>query len=187
MPLRLLGIVPDLESLEEIGGRAFRGYADRGVQVTVASASGADPGGIASRAALLGVQSLILLDYRPAEMDSQSLAALLEDLLRGLRPHVVVVGGDPALIRAGQDAFEAARRKSSKPGTLPAKLYLPAAPESPGTSTRISIADGPGVSRASFRRVFPSPWITGVVEGDLFAGLKADPEELTGSLDRLAG
>lgn len=184
MPLRLLGIVPDLESLEEIGGRALRRYAASGVEVTVACASGTDPGGIGSRAALLGVGALILLDYRPAERDSQSLPALLEDVMRALRPHVVVLGGDPMLLRAGRAAFDAARAVSSKPGVLPAKLYVPAAHKSPQTSTRIPIADGPGRLRASFRRVFPSPWITGVVEGDLFAGLRADPDELAGRLDR---
>ena len=188
MPLRLLGIVPDLESLKEIGGRAFRGYAADGVQVTVALASGADPGGIGSRAALLGVHALILLDYRPAERDSQSLASLLEDVMRALRPHVVVLGGDAAIIRAGRSAFEAARMVSSKPGALPAKLYLPADPDSPETSTRISIADSPGRTQASFRRVFPSPWITGVVERDLFAGLMADPDGLAVGLEkRIAG
>jgi hypothetical protein len=188
VPLRLLGIVPDLESLEEIGGRAFGRYAARGVAVTLACASGADPGGLASRAALLGIQALILLDYRPAERDSLSLASLLEDVMRALRPHVVVLGGDPALIRAGRNAFEAARSTSSKPGTLPAKLYLPAAGDSAATSTRISISDNPGERQASFQRVFPSPWITGVVERDLFAGLGADPDQLASSLERrLAG
>jgi len=188
VPLRLLGIVPDLDSLEEIGGRAFRRYAANGVAVTVACASGADPGGIASRAALLGIQALILLDYRPAERDSPSLTGLLLDILRAVRPHVVVLGGEPGMIRAGRSAFEAARAASGKAGTLPAKLYVPATADSAERSTLIRLEAARGETQASFRRLFPSPWVTGVVERDLFAGLATDPDELSASLDqRLAG
>lgn len=188
MPFRLLGIVPDLENLEEIGGRTFRGYAANGVAVTVACASGADPGAIRSRAALLGIQTLILLDYRPAERDSPSLTGLLEDILRAVRPHVVVIGGDPGMIRTGRSAFEAARAGSASAGTLPAKLYLPAAPDSAEISTVVRAGAGSGEKRASFRRLFPSPWVTGVVERDLFAGLVPDADELSTSPgQRLAG
>jgi hypothetical protein len=188
VPLRLLGIVPDLESLEEMGGRAFRRYAANGVAVTVACASGADPGGIASRAALLGIQALILLDYRPAERDSPSLTGLLLDILRAVRPHVVVLGGEPAMIGAGRSAFEAARAASGKAANLPAKLYVPASPDSAEISTLIRIESLRGERHAAFRRLFPSPWVTGVVERDFFAGLGVDHGELTASLDqRLAG
>jgi hypothetical protein len=188
VPFRLLGVVPDLENLEEIGGRTFRGYAANGVAVTVACASGADPDAIRSRAALLGIEALILLDYRPAERDSPSLTALLEDILRAVRPHVVVLGGDPIMIKTGRSAFEAVRAGAASAGNLPAKLYLPAAPDSAQTSTVIRAGAGSGEKRASFRRLFPSPWVTGVVERDLFAGLSPDPDELSPSAGlRLAG
>jgi hypothetical protein len=189
VPFRLLGVVPDLENLEEIGGRTFRGYAADGVAVTIACASGADPGAIRSHAALLGIQALILLDYRPAERDSPSLTALLEDILRAVRPHVVVLGGDPVMIKTGRSAFEAVRAGAvSAAGNLPAKLYLPAAPDSAETSTVIRAGAGSSETRASFRRLFPSPWVTGVVERDLFAGLTPDPDELSTSAGlRLAG
>jgi len=188
VPFRLLGIVPDLETMEEIGGRAFRRYAANGVAITVACASGADPGGIASRAALLGIQALILLDYRPAERDSPSLTGLLLDLLRAVRPHVVLVGGEPGMIRAGRSAFEAARAASPKLDTLPAKLYVPAPPDSAERSTLIRFDAGTAKRQASFRRLFPSPWVTGVVERDFFAGLAADSGQPPASLDqRLVG
>ncbi len=188
MPFRLLGIVPDLESLEEIGGRTFRGYAANGVAVTIACASGADPGAIRSRAALLGVQALILLDYRPAERDSPALTSLLTDILRALRPHVVVLGADPVMIKIGQSAFQAARAGSASAGTLPAKLYLSAAPDSAEISTVIGAGARSGEKRASFRRLFPSPWVTGVVERDLFAGLAPEPDARSISPgQRLAG
>jgi hypothetical protein len=188
VPFRLLGVVPDLENLEEIGGRTFRGYAANGVAVTVACASGADPGAIRSRAELLGIQALILLDYRPAERDSPSLTALLEDILRAVRPHVVVLGGDPVMIKTGRSAFETVRARAASAGALPAKLYLAAAPDSAEISTVIRAGAGSGEKRASFRRLFPSPWVTGVVERDLFAGLTPDPDELSTSAGlRLAG
>ena len=186
MPFRLLGIVPDLESLEEIGGPTLRRYARTGVAVSVACASGADPGRLSARADLLGIQNLILLDYRPAERDSASLADLLTDIQRALRPHVVVVAGDQAMVSAGKAAFMAARAVSGKGGSLPAKLYVPVGSPSAEISTLLRAGAGPDGSQVAFRRLFPSPWVTGVVERDLFAGT-ADEGEPPAPLERLAG
>lgn len=166
----MLGIVADLGSLDEIGGRAFPGYTARGISVTVASASGADPAGVCSRARLLGIQALVLLDYRPAERESAELAAVLTDVMRAIRPHVVVVGRDGQLVQAAQRAFKAARAAAGRTATLPAKLYIPASRGSAELSTLVPAATG-STPPSGFRRLFPDPWVTGVVEGDLFAGL----------------
>jgi len=173
VPLRLLGFAADLENLTEIAGRAFPWYAGRGVAVTVACAGGAESGAVTRRAQLLGIQALMLLDYRPVERSSASLTELFTDIIRATQPHVVVLpAGDAAIAAAGTRAFDAARGRARGSGALPAKLYLRLAPGSRqgGVSTAIAVGTGPTASTEPFQRLFPSPWVTGVVERDLFAG-----------------
>jgi hypothetical protein len=49
-----------------------------------------------------------------------------------------------------------------------------------------AIAVGTAAAPELFVRVFPNPWVTGVLERDLFAGLSADPGTGTTLADRLA-
>lgn len=189
MPLRLLGLVPDLESLPELGGLAFAGYAARGVGVTIACAGGPETAALRSRARLLGIQALVLLDYRPAERESPALAGLFTDLIRAVRPHVVVVCADDEAIRtAGTRAFDHARRATSGSGALPAKLYhrFRAGGPPATVSTAVRIGTGPSAAAEGFQRIFPSPWVTGVLERDLFAGLTVLDEPRAGLDGRLA-
>ncbi|MDQ6882830.1 MAG: hypothetical protein M3077_01140 [Candidatus Dormibacteraeota bacterium] len=188
MPLRLLGLVPDLESLPELGGLALAGYAARGVAVTIACAGGPETATLRSRARLLGIQALVLLDYRPAERESPALTELFTDLIRAIRPHVVVVCADDEAIRtAGTRAFDQARRATSGSGSLPAKLYHRfRAGGSPATvSTALRIGSGTAAVEG-FQRIFPSPWVTGVLERDLFAGLTVPDEAPAGVDEQLA-
>ncbi len=189
MPHRLLGLVPDLESLPGLGGPALAAYAARGVTVTIACVGGPETAALRSRALRLGIQALVLLDYRPVERESPDLAGLFSDLIRAVQPHVVVVCADDDAIRtAGTRGFDSARRAGHGSGALPAKLYHRfRAGGSPATiSTAIQVGRGPSAAAEGFQRVFPSPWVTGVLERDLFAGLTL-PDTLPAGLDeRLA-
>jgi hypothetical protein len=49
-----------------------------------------------------------------------------------------------------------------------------------------AIAVGRAAAPELFVRVFPNPWVTGVLERDLFAGLSADPGTAATLSDRLA-
>ena len=191
MPLRLLGLAPDLESLEELGGRAFSRYADSGVGVTVACAGGGDNEALTRRARLLGIHALFLLDYRPAERDSSSLIDLVTDIMLAVQPHVVVLSADEEAVRqAGTLAFGRARQAACGTGALPAKLYyrFPAGADRTCTSTAVPVGSGDLATFERFQRVFPSPWVTGVLERDLFAGLGMAAGRLPARFDeRLAG
>lgn len=171
MPFRLLAFVPDLESLPEIGGAAFSGYADRGVAVTVVCAGGVETVALTQRARHLGIQALLLLDYPPAERESPSLATLFADIIRAIEPHVVVVfGADEAIRTAGTRGFLSARDVAPGSGALPAKLYHRYPAGSAASTVTTAVPVGTGRSEP-FRRIFPHPWVTGVLERDLFAGL----------------
>ena len=191
MPLRLLGFAPDLESLSELGGRAFRHYADIGVSVTVACAGGGQNEALTRRARRLGIQALFLLDYRPAERDSPSLSDLVTDIILATQPHVVVLSADDEAVRAaGTLAFNRARQATGGTGALPAKLYFRFAAGAGRTSvsTAVPVGSGDLATLEPFQRVIPSPWVTGVLERDLFAGLPLSAGRLPARLDeRLAG
>ncbi len=189
MPLRLLGLVPDLESLPELGGFALAASAARGVTVTIACVGGPETAALRSRARLLGIQALVLLDYRPVERDSPDLVELFSDLMRAIQPHVVVICADDEAIRtAGTRAFDSARRAAHGSGALPAKLYHRfRAGGSPATiSTAIQVGRGPSAAAEGFQRIFPRPWVTGVLERDLFAGLTLPDTPPAGLDERLA-
>lgn len=185
MPFRLLALVPDLENLPEIGGRAFTRYAERGVAVTVACASGVETVAQTRRARRLGIHALLLLDYRTVEQESPSLAALFTDIIRAIQPHVVVVfGSDEAIRTAGTLGFASARQAARGSGALPAKLYhrYPPGAAARTVTTAVPVGTGASASWEPFLRIFPRPWVTGVLERDLFAGLTdatpASPERL---------
>ncbi|GAC1481624.1 MAG: hypothetical protein PVSMB9_06980 [Candidatus Dormibacteria bacterium] len=188
MPLRLLGLVADLDSLEGLGGGAFIRYAQVGVSVTVACAGGGEKEALTSRARQLGIEALFLLDYRPAERGSTSLTDLLTDIIRAVQPHVVVLGADEAaVLEAGTRAFARARQEARGTAALPAKLYYRVRPGADRTSisTAVPVGSGGRASLEPFQRVYPSPWVTGVLEQDLFAGLRAGAEAAGRPIDEL--
>src|ERR1700737_4327648 len=105
---------------------------------------------------------------------------LLADVMAGGRPHVVVADAtQPAIRDAVAWAFSRVRRTAGGSSALPAKLYYRTSSISPLVSVTTSIAARVGASPDLFVRAFPDPWVTGVLERDLFAGVPADSRALS--------
>lgn len=176
-------MVVDPDQAGTLCGHTFAHYAASGVEVALVCASGL---GWDSRRVEdlrhLGVRDVVLLDYPKHDLSSDDLESALADVMTGMRPHVVVVDRHEALDGVATAAFRRARRGGGS-SILPAKLYVQASSDSPvPVTTRVGIADHPA---EHFVRVHPSPWVTGVLETDLFAGIRdvADeiPEQLLAS------
>ena len=158
MPLRVLGLVVDPSQAGDFCGHAFKAYRSSGVEVTVASA-----------AELVGETGA---DGISLEAGAQAIAALIERQL----PHIVVVDGrDAGLKRAAVSGFTRACRRLRGRSPLPAKLYSRAYPPLTPAVTTVLVAPGSGEPEL-FIRERPAPWVTGVLEHDLFAGLNLEPE-----------
>lgn len=183
MPFRLLGLAVDPSRAGELCGHSFSHYAASGVDVTLGCLLGADRPPALRDLDGLGIRNLALLGFQRDELAPAELEPVLTDLIAGLRPHVVVADGShQGLAQAAQAAFAAARQRSGGTGALPAKLYLRSfGPDRPYEITSAVVAPGlPGPEL--FARIYPRPWVTGVVERDLFAGITPDPRML---LDQL--
>jgi hypothetical protein len=188
VPFRLLGVVADPNQASDLCGHAFAQYAALGTDVTLVCAAASD-WNETDRPALrrLGVRELVLLDYQVSELTAAVLGDILADVMASVRPHVVVADGtEPSIRDAAASAFSRARRAAGGSSALPAKLYY----RSPGASPLVSVTTSiavPGGRAEHFVRAFPDPWITGVLERDLFAGV---PEDNSAGLSldrRLAG
>ncbi|TMF11828.1 MAG: hypothetical protein E6I37_08455 [Chloroflexi bacterium] len=183
MPFRLLGVVADPNQAADLTGHTFARYAASGTDVTLVGAGGRDWRGAQHLPAVrrLGVRDLVLLDYNLHELTAVVLEDLLADVMTGVRPHVVVADGtQPAIRDAVASAFSRVRRAAGGSSALPAKLYYRMDDSGPLVSVTTSIAV-PGGSPEMFVRAFPDPWVTGVLERDLFAGVPAvtgDPSSL---------
>ena len=190
MPFRLLGVVADPNQAADLCGNAFAHYAASGTDVTLVCAGAADWSGADHLPAVrrLGVRDLVLLDYKPSELTAAVLEDLLADVMACVRPHVVVADGTQPVVRdAAASAFSRVRRAAGGSSALPAKLYYRPLSTSPLVSATTSIAVGAGVSPELFVRVFPDPWITGVLERDLFAGVRDENRALSSLDQQLAG
>jgi LmbE family N-acetylglucosaminyl deacetylase len=177
VPFRLLGVVADPSQAAGLCGTAFAHYAASGSDVTLVCAGARDWKGADHLPAVrrLGVRDLVLLDYNPSELTAAVLADLLADIMARLRPHVVVADGTQAAIKdATASAFARVRRAAGGSSALPAKLYYRPSTTSPVVSVTTSIAVRAGASPELFVRAFPDPWVTGVLERDLFAGVPAE-------------
>jgi hypothetical protein len=188
VPFRLLGFAPDPDKASTLCGRTFASYAAAGTEVTLvcADALGFEGADQAALARQLGAANLVLLDYRSGELTAAGLEAVFADLMQSVRPHVVVAEGSTTGVReATASAFSTVRRRTGGSAALPAKLYIrpSGAPGSVAVTTAIAVA---ATSPELFVRVFPDPWVTGVLERDLFAGLSADPGTSATLADRLA-
>lgn len=175
MPFRLLGVVAHPEDTAALGGQTFARYAASGTEITVVCAV-PPPGRAEFRQAArgLGVTDLVLLDYGRDELGSAALEDVVADLMASLRPHVVVADGRQSSVReATAGAFARARRTAGGSSALPAKLYYRAQTGDPVIAITTSIAATPLGPPEHFVRAFPNPWVTGVLEKDLFAGLSA--------------
>jgi LmbE family N-acetylglucosaminyl deacetylase len=188
VPFRLLGFAADPDKATTLCGGTFARYAAAGTEVTLVCADalgwkGADQAALARQ---LGAANLVLLDYRSSELTAAGLEAVFADVMQSVRPHVVVAEGSSSGVReATTSAFSAVRRRAGGSAALPAKLYLrpSGAPGSVVVTTAIAVA---ATSPELFVRVFPDPWVTGVLERDLFAGLSADPGTAATLADQLA-
>ena len=149
--------------------------------------AGADGWAVAAgKAAIhrLGVSDLVLLDYGGDASAASDLEAAIRDVMAGIAPHVVVADQQSAtLARAALDAFFRVRHGIGGSAALPAKFYYRAAPGSPAVQVTTAISIGPPQPPELFIRAYPTPWVTGVLERDLFAGIA---EGLSGQDERLA-
>jgi hypothetical protein len=177
VPFRLLGVVADPEQASNLCGAAFASYATSGTDVTLVCAAARGWSGTNHKPAVrrLGVRDLVLLDYRAGELTAATLEDLLADVIASVRPHVVVADGAQPVIRdAVGSAFSRVRRTAGGSSALPAKLYYRWWSTSQPVSVTTSIAVPGGGAPELFVRAFPDPWVTGVLERDLFAGVPAD-------------
>ncbi len=189
MPFRLLGFTADPDKASELCGYTFARYAAAGTEVTLVCAAAREWSGIdhAAAARQLGAGNLVLLDYRLSELTVSGLQDVFADVMRSARPHVVVAEGVHSAVRdAATAAFSTVRRVAGGSAGLPAKLYyrLSAGPGSVAVTTAIAIPTK--AVPELFVRVFPDPWVTGLLERDLFAGLSADPGTAATLAERLA-
>jgi hypothetical protein len=176
VPFRLLGLAVDPSRAGELCGHSFAYYAASGVDVTLACLLGADEQPALRDLGRLGVRNLALLGFQPGELSATELEPVLTDLIAGLHPHVVVADGShEGLAQAVPAAFSAARHRVRGTGALPAKLYVRSfGSDRPYEITSAVVAPSlPGPEL--FARIYPKPWVTGVVERDLFAGITPDP------------
>ena len=188
VPFRLLGVVADPNQAADLTGHAFAHYAASGTDVTLVCAGGRDWRGTERLPAMrrLGVHDLVLLDYDLREQKADGLADVFADVMAGFRPHVVVADSQPAIREAVASAFSRVRRGTGGSSALPAKLYFRLSGSSPLVSVTTAIAI-PGELPEMFVRAFPDPWVTGVLERDLFAGVPADIQAPTSLEQELAG
>jgi hypothetical protein len=189
VPFRLLGVVADPNQAADLTGHTFARYAALGTDITLVCAGGRDWRGTDQLPAVrrLGVRDLVLLDYDIRELTAIALEELFADLMAGARPHVVVADGtQPTIREAVGSAFSRVRRAAGGSSALPAKLYYRMAGSSPLVSVTTSIAI-PGEAPEMFVRAFPDPWVTGVLERDLFAGVPAGSQAPAGLEQQLAG
>ena len=182
-----MGLVADPDRVGDICGKAFGRYAASGTEVTVVCAGGSpDTPRLRPSARALGVRDLVLLDFEPDELTASGLEAVFAEIITGVQPHVVVA--DPTsspLKEAAIGAFERARRAGGGTAALPAKLYFRLSPGMASIGVTSAVAIGGGAPPELFVRAFPQPWLTGVLERDLFAGIPQRPA--SSDLERLAG
>jgi LmbE family N-acetylglucosaminyl deacetylase len=173
VPFRLLGLVVDPSQASRLSGHTLSHYASSGNEVTLLCAAGR--GWSASDAIAngrsLGISKLIALDFESAELGDTSLEAILSDVITTLRPHVVLAQPSAELERAVAAAFRRARQQTGGSAAIPAKLYYRAEELTPDVTTLINPPQGKGPE--FFVRAHPSPWVTGVLERDLLAGIGA--------------
>jgi hypothetical protein len=178
VPFRLLGLVADPNRASILCGRVFAHYAASGTDVTLVCASAPDWNATDHKSVVrrLGVRDLVLLDYALDDLTVPALEGVFADVIASVRPHVVLADGTPPAIReAASSAFLRVRGASGGSSALPAKLYCRWSSTAPLVSVTTSITVQ-GSSPELFVRVFPDPWVTGVLERDLFAGVPAELE-----------
>jgi LmbE family N-acetylglucosaminyl deacetylase len=186
VPFRLLGIAADPEDAGDLCGQVFARYAGSGTEVTLLCVGAPDWNGAEGKPALrrLGIRDAVLLDYQGENLESSEIEDAIADLMASLQPHVVVVDDKHrGLGQVAASAFIRLRQAAGGSGAFPGKLYqrTSALATTTRVTTAIAVPQGPP---ELFIRLQPAPWVTGVLERDLFAGLK--PEAAVADEERLA-
>jgi LmbE family N-acetylglucosaminyl deacetylase len=177
VPFRLLGLAAEPDRAGDLCGQTFPRYAASGTDITLVCAAASPASGIEYRlvARRLGVRDLVLLDYDALELNAAQLQDVFADLMASVRPHVVVADArQPAIREASATAFTRTRAADVGSGALPAKLYYRASTATPAVELTTAVAVPQPPSPELFVRVFPRPWVTGVLERDLFAGVPVE-------------
>lgn len=101
--MRLLGLFAHPDDQGLLCGGTIARYAEGGadvISVLAAPGDGLNRSGFRSAARRLGVRDVVLLDYQPGELiDDGELDRVCGDLLRSLRPDVVITFGPDGLNR----------------------------------------------------------------------------------------
>lgn len=155
----------------------FKRYAESGIEVTLACvAAAATPTDLRPAARQLGIRDLVLLDFAVGELDAARLEGILLDVFTSIRPHVVVASTDePAVSSAVAAAVSQVRGVVGGSAALPAKLYYRPSASTPRIAVTTAVRVPGATSPELFVRAFPNPWVTGVLERDLFAGIAEEP------------
>jgi len=188
VPFRLLGLAAHPDGAGDLCGQAFGRYAAKGTEITLVCAAARDCNAAASKPAArrLGVRDLVLLDFLLGELTAAVLEEVFVDVMASLRPHVVVADEtQPAIREASAIAFERIRREIGGSAALPAKLYYRPSTDTPAARITTVVGGPKPALTESFIRVFPNPWVTGVLERDLFAGVLAEPADNHDRIDRV--
>jgi len=178
VPFRLLGVVARLDEVDSLCGPLFKSYAAGGTEVTLGWAPATERIDPRSMARRLGINTVTSLDVAPGPQQAGGLETAMLELISAIRPHVIVASSNQAVIWAPLvAAVSKARIVGTGSAVLPAKLYYR---ESAGT-LRVAVTTVVRAARASspefFVRVLPDPWITGVLERDLFSGLVSEIDQ----------
>ena len=189
MPFRLLGLAAHPNHAGDLCGQAFSRYAALGTDITLVCAAARDCSAAESKPAArrLGVRDLVLLDFGLGELTAAVLEDVFVDVMTSLRPHVVVADEtQPAIREASARAFDRVRRQIGGSAALPAKLYYRPPADTPAARVTTVVGGPRPATPEPFVRVFPNPWVTGVLERDLFAGVAIEPADSRDRIDRLA-
>jgi LmbE family N-acetylglucosaminyl deacetylase len=189
VPFRLLGLAAHPDHAGDLCGQAFLRYAALGTDITLVCAAARDCSAAASKPAArqLGVRDLVLLDFGLSELTATALEDVFVDVMASLRPHVVVADEtQPAIREASARAFLRVRREIGGSAALPAKLYYRPSADTPAARVTTVLGGPRPAAPEPFIRVFPNPWVTGVLERDLFAGVAIDTGGNSERIDRLA-
>ena len=188
MPFRLLGLAAHPDRAGDLCGQAFGRYAAAGTEITLVCAAARDCNAALAKPAArrLGVRDLVLLDFLPGELTAALLEDVFVDVMASVRPHVVVADEtQPAIREAAVKAFERIRREIGGSAALPAKLYYRPSTDTPAARITTVVGGPRPALPEPFIRMFPNPWVTGVLERDLFAGVVAEPAENGDRIDRV--
>ncbi len=189
MAYRLLGLAAHPDQAGDLCGQAFGRYAALGTDITLVCAAARDCSAAASKPAArrLGVRDLVLLDFGLSELTVTLLEDVFVDVMASVRPHVVVADEtQPAIREASVKAFERIRREIGGSAALPAKLYYRPSTDTPAARITTVVGGPRPALHEPFIRMFPNPWVTGVLERDLFAGVAVEQAATHDRLDRLA-